>query len=250
MKRLVALLLTLTLATSVALADILWPEPVNDGQRQLHTFVDTTNTALAALGEGRIDMKYELYSGFASLGMDGVELPDAFDMSSSVPVEMYFTLGTQGIHSLQLRLCEAERFTPIAAACLHASSPNGVSLQQAQAYVKGYADIALRDIASARKDPASHVTHSFEEEVNTLQGSQPRAYFAYYPDQYGDGVTWLQMTLIFPLPGSSGGTLAIPATPAPEASDDMYQGYFAQDSYSHLEIFLTPTPEPDSAAME
>jgi hypothetical protein len=29
-----------------------------------------------------------------------------------------------------------------------------------------------------------------------------------------------------------------------------YEGFFAQDNFNHLEIFTTPTPEPDSAAME
>ena len=94
------------------------------------------------------------------------------------------------------------------------------------------------------------MTHSFEEEVIDLQGSQPRAYFAYYPNQYGDGKSWLQMTLIFARPGSEEAGLSLAdATPAPHA-DEEYEGYFSHDNYTHLEIFATPTPEPDSAAME
>ena len=89
-----------------------------------------------------------------------------------------------------------------------------------------------------------------DAEVIDLQGSQPRAYFAYYPNQYGDGKSWLQMTLIFARPGSEEAGLSLAdATPAPHA-DEEYEGYFSQDNYSHFEIFATPTPEPDSAAME
>jgi hypothetical protein len=94
------------------------------------------------------------------------------------------------------------------------------------------------------------MTHSFEENVVALQGSQPRAYFAYYPNQYGDGKSWLQMTLIFARPGSNEAGLALAdATPAPN-TDEEYEGYFSQDNYTHLEVFASPTPEPDSAAME
>ena len=36
-------------------------------------------------------------------------------------------------------------------------------------------------------------------------------------------------------------------TPAPTEGD---QVWLSEDNFSHLEIFVTPTPEPDSAAME
>ena len=39
-------------------------------------------------------------------------------------------------------------------------------------------------------------------------------------------------------------------TPPPPTEDVEYEGFFAQDNFNHLEIFTTPTPEPDSAAME
>ena len=59
------------------------------------------------------------------------------------------------------------------------------------------------------------------------------------------------MTLIFPRPGSTDNNLALAGmTPAPSSEDIEYEGFFAQDNYNHLEVFATPTPEPDSAAME
>ena len=234
MKKLISLLLCLLMLTS-ACAEIQWPAAMTSGQAALRNYVDTVNLTLAQQGAGVIDMQYELYTAFASLGMDGADAPET--------VEMYFQLGDGGLHSLTLRLCAADRFEKVASACLAAAS-SAISLESARSLVAGYADVMRKVKAS------DDMTHSFEEPVNELQSDQPRAYFAYYPNQFGDGNSWLQMTLIFARPGSEGGGIGLAdATPAP-STDEEYEGYFSQDNYSHLEIFATPTPEPDSAAME
>ena len=240
MKKLAALLLCLLMTTS-ALAEIEWPDPLTTGQALLRNYVDTVNLTLLQEGGGVIDMKYELYATFASLGMDGADAPDT--------VEMYFLLGDEGLHSLTLRVCDADKFEAVASACLAASS-SAISLEDAKNLTAKYAAAFRSDLRAKESTPDSAMTHSFEEEVVDLQGSQPRAYFAYYPNQYGDGKSWLQMTLIFARPGSEDAELAVTgATPAP-STDEEYEGYFSQDNYSHLETFATPTPEPDSAAME
>ena len=235
MKKLAALLLCLLFLTP-ALAEIVWPASLTSGQARLRSYVDDVNLTLTQLGGGTIDMQYELYSTFASMGMDGAEAPET--------VEMYFLLGEAGLHSLTLRLCNADQFELVAAACL-ASSSAAISVDSARELTAKYAAVMRKDQANP-----DAMTHSFEEEVIDLQGSQPRAYFAYYPNQYGDGKSWLQMTLIFARPGSEEAGLSLAdATPAPHA-DEEYEGYFSQDNYSHFEVFATPTPEPDSAAME
>ncbi len=243
MKKLAALLLCILMLTASALAEITWPATLSSGQAALRNYVETVNLVLTQNGDGIIDMQYELYSTFASMGMDGADTPET--------VEMYFLLGEEGLHSLTLRICDADRFEKVAAACLHAASPSAIALEDATSLTAGYANVLRKDSANAASNPEEAMTHSFEEEVNDLQGSQPRAYFAYYPNQYGDGKSWLQMTLIFARPGSQGGELAVAgSTPAPSTEDVEYEGYFSQDNYTHLEIFATPTPEPDSAAME
>ena len=235
MKKLAALLLCLLLLTP-ALAEIAWPASLTSGQARLRSYVEDVNLTLTQLGGGAIDMQYELYSTFASLGMDGADAPEN--------VEMYFLLGEDGLHSLTLRLCDADRFETVAAACL-ASSSAAISVDSARELTAKYADVMRKDQANP-----DAMTHSFEEDVIDLQGSQPRAYFAYYPNQYGDGKSWLQMTLIFARPGSEEAGLSLAdATPAPN-TDEEYEGYFSQDNYAHFETFATPTPEPDSAAME
>ena len=235
MKKLISLLLCLLMMTSAS-AEIQWPAAMTSGQAALRNYVDTVNLTLAQQGAGVIDMQYELYTAFASLGMDGADAPET--------VEMYFQLGDGGLHSLTLRLCDADRFEKVASACLAAAS-SAISLESARSLVAGYADVMRKDKAS------DDMTHSFEEPVNELQSDQRRAYFAYYPNQFGDGNSWLQMTLIFARPGSAVNDLAVAGlTPPPPTEDVEYEGFFAQDNFNHLEIFTTPTPEPDSAAME
>ena len=235
MKRLAAILLCLLMMTS-ACAEIEWPAAMTSGQAALRNYVDNVNLTLTQQGAGVIDMGYEMYPAFASLGMDGADAPET--------VEMYFLLGDGGLHSMTLRLCSADRFEKVAAACLTAASPR-MTLESALALVGSYAKVMRQD------EEKGDMTHSFEETVNELQGDQAQAYFAYYPNQFGDGKSWLQMTMIFARPGSTDGSLALAGmTPAPSAGDVEYEGYFSQDNYNHLEIFATPTPEPDSAAME
>lgn len=251
MKRIIALLAAcLLMMTGPALAQIDWPEPLGGSLSALRSYVDTVNTALAAQNAGQIDMAYELFDTFASLGMDGAVLPDDFALSYTAPVEMFIEMSGGSLYTLTLRVSDVSRFAPIAAACLYASCPDAATLEEARAVTDSYAAPAIADAQALLYD-ADAPTHSYEEEINTLQSSQPRAYFAYYPNQYGDETLWLQMTLIFPRPGSAQSAFVLGATPAPPPSaEEEYEGYFAQDNYSHLETFASPTPEPDSAAME
>ena len=241
MKKLAAFLLCMLLLLVTALADFAWPDTLSSGQAALRNYVETVNMSLTEHDGGVIDMQYELYSTFASMGMDSEETPEK--------VEMYFLLGEEGLHSLTLRICDADQFELVAAACLSAAS-SAILWEDALEITASYANVMRSDLKDRQSNPES-MTHSFEEEVNDLQGSQPRAYFAYYPNQYGDGKDWLQMTLIFARPGSEDAELSLTAaTPPPDTGDNEYEGYFSQDNYTHLEVFATPTPEPDSAAME
>ena len=42
----------------------------------------------------------------------------------------------------------------------------------------------------------------------------------------------------------------VPFRELPEDADPGFEGYESRDDYSHLEVFTTETPEPDSAAKE
>ena len=175
MKKLAALLLCVLMITTAALAQIDWPASPTAGQRQLQAFVDSANSALSANGGGVIDVKYELYTTFASLGMDGVEMPEDPFADFTMPVELYVNMAEEGVHSVKLRMQDANRFAVTAAACIHAAAPAAISYEQAYGITKAYA-------ASVLSEP----NRGFEEEVNDVQGYQPRAYFAYYPNQFQD----------------------------------------------------------------
>lgn len=257
MKKLAALVLCILMMTSAAWAEIEWPASMTEGQTQLQSFVQRANAALD--GSGVIDMRYEMYSTFASLGMNGAEMPEDPFASFTLPAEMYFVMNSEGLHTLQLRMPAAiyytvdssgmrymqvnaddvEAFANVAAACLHAASPTAVSMETALAITGAYASSILAAPST-----------SFGEDVSDIQGTQPRAYFAYFPNQFRDNTnSWIQMTLVFARPGSADAPVVVPiSTPAPESTED--QVYLADDNYNHLEVFVTPTPEPDSAAME
>lgn len=238
MKKLVALLLCVLMMTAIAVAEISWPEPLTDGQAQLKDYVARVNESLAANKGGRIDVLYSLYSTLASFGMDGLELPDDPFAEFNPPSEISFRLTAEGLHSLTLRMQDPDRFASTAAACIHAASPTVMTYEQAYAISGAYA-------ASVK----ANANRGFEEEVSDLQSTQPRAYFAYYPNQFKDEHNWLQLTLIFARPGSPDAPIILPiSTPAPENTEDGV--WLADDNYNHLEVFVTPTPEPDSAAME
>lgn len=238
MKKLAALLLCVLMITSAAMADIQWPAEPTAGQKQLQAIVEYANAALEAHQGGVIDVQYELYTTFASLGMDGVEMPEDPFADFTMPVEIHIIMTEEGIHSIKLRMQDVNRFAVAAAAFIHAATPGAVSYEQAYAITSAYTNSVL-----------SAPNRSFEEVVNDVQGYQPRAYFAYYPNQFFDQHNWMQLTLILSRPGSVDAPVIVPVTtPAPETAED--QVWLSEDNYSHLEIFVTPTPEPDSAAME
>lgn len=237
MKKVLLLMLCASLLACAALADMAWPAGLTPGQQQLRSYVDQVNGTLQTTGGGTIDVIHDLYPGFADLGMDGLELPDDPLAEYDPQAEISVTFTDEGLYSLTLRMQSPDRFALVAAACIQAASPEGTSLEAATGIASAYA-------SKVRSNPGL----GFEEPVNEIQGAQPRVYFAYYPDQYKDLHNWLQLTIIFARPGSGSAPVIVPgSTPAPESADGVW---LSQDNYSHLEIFPSPTPEPDSAAME
>ena len=248
MKKLVALLLCILMMT-IAFAEIEWPDSLSNGQAQLKDYIGRVNDTLATLDGGSIDVLYSLYPALASFGMNGLELPDDPFADFDPPCEISFRFTSESLHSLTLRFRDADQFEVVATACLHAAAPSAVTIDSARELAATYAAVLRSDAQAELTSPETAMTHAFQEEVNDTQGNQPRAYFSYYPNQYTEGESWLEMTLIFPLPGSADAGIVVPgSTPAPDGSEDGV--WLSQDNYSHLEVFPSATPEPDSAAME
>ena len=236
MRKLAALLLALMMTCSTALAELSWPRLTTAGQELLRAYVERVNGNLVSEGQAEINAIFELYETFATMGVSSSDVPEG--------VELTFLMGENGLGTLQLRVSDASRFSPVAAACIQACSPGAITLETALAEAGSYVQRTLESPYTA-----------FEDEVDPLQGLSPRLYYAYYPNQYSDNVDWWQVTLVFPLPGSEDAPLAVTPEPAAALDVDGNEVYSMnthtyEAGYDHLEVFVTATPEPDSAANE
>lgn len=240
-RRIAALLsvLALLVCAGSGQADMAWKTDT-PGQRALKAYIEQANVFLAEMGEQPVNSLFEMYEKLAALGItfrEDSEEPEGIEISVSL---LYET-----INSLVLRVNDPGRFPVIAAALIQALNPQTISREDALRTPRQRAEKAV-------KNPGN----SFEDAVEELNGTQPRIYYAYYPNQFRDGVSWLQMTIIFPLEGTwdgNGTDTAVSATKAPDTwsgNDANYDGYFSSDDYTHYEIFTTASPEPDSAAAE
>ena len=240
-KRTAALLAAALILLSVpaGTADMKWKQDTA-GQKILKAYIETANVYLAQLGEQVINSLFEIYPGIAVLGI--TELPDALTPEEA---EITVRLLDDRMDLLQLRVSDTGRFPAIAASLIMALYGNRISREKALQYPEEH---ALR----AKREPGN----SFEETVDEMSGTIPRFYYAYYPDQYHDGINWLQMTIVFSKdPDWNGNELINGGTGDEEGEEangegEEYEGYFPEDPYSHLETFATPTPEPESAAGE
>ena len=233
LKRVGALVCALLLLPVFSLAEIIWPEPLHEGPARLKNYIELVNQNQSLQNRGWINSLFECYPTFATMGMttfDMAEIPEG--------VELFFTMENGFLDTLQLRVNDPSRFASLAASCIQAASPDVISLED-----------ALADPAAHAEKAMQNPRDSFEDEVDLLNGLTPRVYYAYYPNQYRDQVNWLQMTLVFPLPGAGESAVAVTPTPRPADTEQEYD-LTDYDGGTHLEVFTTATPEPDSPAGE
>ena len=233
------MLLTMLIPAGAAAAELNW-KTETAGQQVLKLYVENANLALESHGEQPVNSLFEMYQGFAVMGitiLDNAETPEG--------VEITARLFAESINSLEVRVSDVSRFPVIAAAFLQAMSPETMSWED-----------ALKTPKERATKAAASPQNSYEEPMEDLNGTAPRVFYAYYPNQYQDGVNWMQMTIIFPLEGYWDGYGVINNPEQTKAPDTYsghsadYEGYFSRDDYSHLDVFMTATPEPDSAAAE
>ena len=228
----------LILIPVIAMAGMQWRDDT-PALKILKNYTEAINKLLTEAGEQPINSLFSCFPAETVMGItaeDNAEIPEGVEIT----VELYY----ETLNSLQLRVSDPDRFPAIAAAILRALY--GESMTQEDAI-----SIPSERAKKAKKAPDS----SFEEPVDDMNGNMPRVYYAYKPNEYHDGVNWLQMTLIFPLAGEWDGEGLILGTEegqeyVPEDADPDYEGYRQADDYTHLEVFSTATPEPDSAAAE
>lgn len=239
-KRTIRMAAVLLLIPAMALASLSWREDT-PAMTMLKEYTERVNQLLAEAGEYPINSLFSNYAAETVMGItqeENAEIPES--------VEITVTMYHDTLNTLQLRVSEIDRFPVIAGALIRALYGDGMTREEAER-------IPRERTKKARENPGS----SFEEPVEELNGTMPRTYYAYQPDPYHNGVSWMQMTLIFPMAGAWDGSGLVLGTqkegsyvgPEDEADPD-YEGYFSSDDYTHLEVFETATPEPDSAAAE
>ena len=239
-KRTIACLLALLLLLTVAFGDMQWKQDT-PAQQILKQYIEAANAYLAEHGEIQINSLFEIYDGFAVFGVTGEA-----DAETPEGIEITVLLKPDILDRLELRVNDPDRFPAIAAALIQAMYGDQPAAEKTL-------EIPGIRAEQAKAEPAK----SYEEPVEAMNGTLPRIYYAYYPNQYRDGVNWIQMTIVFPMAGYWDGENVVFGQQLEEKNldpdgeaDAGYEGYYSTDDYSHFEVFTTETPEPDSAAAE
>ena len=236
----------LSLLFALSAGALTWPEELTDGQAAVRDYLGEINSVLASQGEKPFNSLFECWPRLIVAGITGeenAETPEA--------VELTVYLDENGAQYCELRVTELARFPLLAGAMIWVAEGESGTL------------------AEAMRDPQAYLTRiqkqsdrSFADAVDTQQGESPRVYFGYDPNPYHYDLTLqstttpqVTMTLVFPRGGIAAG---VQVTPVPEQDDgerrrvedesDDFVGYYQQlGEGEYFEIFVTPTPEPDSA---
>ena len=219
------------------LAELPWPETLTAGQEELKAYIERVNGNLQAMGEQPVNSLFGCYPALAVLGITQQEQAETLE-----DVDLNFTFNALHVEKAELRCSDISRFPKIAAALLQAALPEELTL-----------DSALRDPTAKARQALKDPTTSFEDHVDTAIGITTRAYYRYEPNPYhmlpGEEVDYISLILVFPFTGLGEGELqtAPPAGSTVRTNDDgdiEWDGYTDGDDYTHLEVFVSPTPEP------
>ena len=225
----------------IALADLKWQEET-PAMTTLKNYTLKVNEILEEHGESPVNT---IFANFPQQTVMGITAEDNAEIPEDVEITVLLYYDT--IDRLELRVSDTGRFPVIAASFIKALYGDTVTWEDALR-------VPTERAQRAEKDPTS----SFEEKVEELNATKPQFFYEYEPNPYHNDVNWLQLTIVFPLDGSWDGEGMILGTEeehgsqysAEDEPDPDYDGYFSVDDYTHLEYFVTPTPEPDSAAAE
>ncbi len=245
-KRIFALLLILVMIAGCGIADELPLRDSTPGQKMLKNYMSRVNDFLVENGDYEINRVFDETDNVVELGISSA--PDNYE-PEVVGVTVYMRY--DGIHYMLVRVSDVNRFPRVAGAFIRALSPDTITKEQAMATP---AERAQKVISNPSD---SFVDYEFDKyaDKNTeiLNGEKPQITYAYYPDQYHDGKNWLQMMIIFPMPeywDQGDGVIMKVETTDPPFDEEGEGGYFAENRLVTMEANPTPTPEPDSAAME
>ena len=240
-RRLLLFLILLCLTVRPAGSEMLWDESAFERAPAAETYVKQVNLSLLRAGVPQINTLFECYETFAVLGI--TQAPQAENVED---IEITLFLESGKIRKAELHLCDQASFVILAAAMTAIASGEAPDVS-----LKSFMDYPEKFAKTIQQDPL----RSIECTVDEMQGDTVRVYCAYTPNEYGDGTAWITYTLIFPRETEE--KIGSFVTPPPETEKEIIRDgtdddgdYAPYDEGTHLEIFVTPTPEPDSAAAE
>ena len=249
-KRILVLLLALTLMTGNSLADLRLRNST-PAQKMLITYMQNVNRFLLENGEQEVNKIFDQQNSLVEMG---ITLTDDAFIPEHITVTVH--LKYDNVYYLVLRVDDTERFPQVAGAFLRALNPETMTQETSMKTPAERAQKAAKNPSSSFEDYEFDRYEDIDSQI--LNGVRPQTYYAYYPDQYHDGVNWIQLMIIFPLPDywdAEKGVITQTSEDTPEQyydddGDEMTDWYFPEDNFTHIETFATPTPEPDSAAAE
>ena len=258
-KRIVLLLLAIMLAipagSSLAELNLRDETPA---QKMLKAYMENVNIFLQENGELPINKVFDQANSIVEMGFALTE--DAFK-PEGVTVTVHLFYDQLWYMLVRVDNDNMNRFPQIAAAFIRALNPK--TMTQAD---------ALKLPTQRLQKALSAPDNSFEDyeydiyadrESTILNGERPQTYYAYYPNQYKENprVDWMELMIVFPfaqywdaengvITDSSGDNTGKYNDENGEPIPDSYFADDAKNSFTHIEYFATPTPEPDSAAGE
>ena len=254
-KRLFLLLLTfvMILTAGNSLADMkLWDN--TPAQKMLKSYIENVNAFLLDNSEEQINKIFDQRDSVVELGVVLNPESDNSFMPEDVTVTVYMYYDC--INYLLLKVNNAQRFPKIAAAFLQALNPKTMTREQAMKIPTERASKAIKSPQNSFEDV--EFDKYADKETAIMNAEKPQTYYAYHPNQYNDGVNWIQLMIVFPMAEYWDLEEGVITKEEEEEEkpyiDNMqpegYEGYFAEDYFEHYHEYTSPTPEPDSAAGE
>lgn len=256
-KRIVLLLLVIILAASAGsgLAELKLREKT-PAQKMLKAYMENVNTFLLENGELPINKIFDQATSIVEMGITVTE--DTF-IPEGVTVTVHLYYDQLWYMLVRVNNENLARFPQIAGAFVRALNPKTMS----QADAMKTAAAKVQKVYENPKVPFEDYRYDKYEdrEISILNGERPQTYYAYYPNQYNDEVNWIELMVVFPMAqfwdaenGVITGSDEVDTQKyVDENGQDIPDSNFANDesgNYAHVELFATPTPEPDSAAGE
>lgn len=258
-KRIVLLLLVLTLIIPAgsSLAELKLRD-TTPAQKMLKTYMENVNIFLQENGEMPVNKIFDQANSVVEMGITLVEdtyVPEGV----TVTVNLYY----DQLWYMLVRVNgdNLARFPRIAGAFVRALNPKTMSQQEAM-------KTAVERLQKVYENPElqfeDYKYDKYEDrETSILNGERPQTYYAYYPNPYNEDpkVPWMELMIVFPMAQFwdaengvvTGGVETNTQKYIDENGQDIPESSFADDeegNYAHIELFATPTPEPDSAAGE